>query len=139
MDILRFINSRDIREYLKSRNDPFTSLEAAWLMDQFRCATIKEKHAAWQELIRIMPDCAVAGNIRRLYIFFSYQNCALLLKNQKKCRSEKSLLGPDGGAEENHEWQLKNMRKTSREFYFSERRIPVEKMKRVLLDRAILR
>ena len=58
--IFRFINSRDIREYLKSRNYPFTSLEAAWLIYQCRCATIKEKHEAWQELIQTMPDCAVA-------------------------------------------------------------------------------
>ena len=60
MDIFRFINSRDVREYLKSRNYPFTSLEAAWLIYQCRCATIKEKHEAWQELIQTMPDCAVA-------------------------------------------------------------------------------
>ena len=60
MDIFRFINSRDIREYLKNRNYPFTSLEAAWLIYQCRCATIKEKHEAWQELIQTMPDCAVA-------------------------------------------------------------------------------
>ena len=60
MDIFRFINSRDIREYLQSQNYPFTSLEAAWLIYQCRCATIKEKHEAWQELIQTMPDCAVA-------------------------------------------------------------------------------
>lgn len=60
MDIFRFINSRDIREYLKIRNYPFTSLETAWLIYQCRCATIKEKHEAWQELIQTMPDCAVA-------------------------------------------------------------------------------
>lgn len=60
MDIFRFINSRDIRECLKIRNYPFTSLEAAWLIYQCRCATIKEKHEAWQELIQTMPDCAVA-------------------------------------------------------------------------------
>ena len=60
MDIFRFINSRDIREYLKSQNYPFTSLEAAWLIYQCRCATIKEEHEAWQELIQTMPDCAVA-------------------------------------------------------------------------------
>lgn len=60
MDIFSFINSRDIREYLKIRNYPFTSLEAAWLIYQCRSATIEEKHATWQELIQTMPDCAVA-------------------------------------------------------------------------------
>ena len=44
MDIIRFINSRDIREYLKNRNYPFTALEAAWLIYRCRSATIKEKH-----------------------------------------------------------------------------------------------
>lgn len=60
MDIFRFINSRDIREYLKSRDYSFTSPEAARLIYQCRCATIKEKHAAWQELIQTMPDCEIA-------------------------------------------------------------------------------
>ncbi len=40
MDIFRFINSRDIREYLKIRNYPFISLEAAWLIYQCRSAAI---------------------------------------------------------------------------------------------------
>lgn len=60
MDIIRFINSRDIREYLRKCDYQFTALEAAWLIYRCRSATIKEKHAAWQELIRTMPDCAVA-------------------------------------------------------------------------------
>lgn len=60
MDIFRFINSRDIREYLKTQDYHFTSLEAAWLIYQCRSATIKEKHAAWQELIQTMPDYEVA-------------------------------------------------------------------------------
>lgn len=63
MDIFRFINSRDIREYLKSRDYPFTSTEAAWLIYQCHYAGIKEKHAAWQELIQTMPDCAVTERL----------------------------------------------------------------------------
>ena len=34
MDILRFINSRDIREHLKTIHYQFNSLEAAWLIYQ---------------------------------------------------------------------------------------------------------
>ena len=59
MDILRFINSKDIREHLKAINYEFNSLEAVWLIYQCRNATIEEKHAAWRELIRTMPDCKI--------------------------------------------------------------------------------
>lgn len=59
MDILRFINSKDIREHLKSINYEFNSLEAAWLIYQCKTATIEEKHTAWQELIDTMPDCVI--------------------------------------------------------------------------------
>lgn len=59
MNILNFINSKDIREHLKAINYAFNSLEAAWLIYQCRNATIKEKHAAWRELIRTMPDCKI--------------------------------------------------------------------------------
>ena len=60
VDVYRFINSRDIRDYLKSINYQFTSIEAAWLIDQCRELTLQEKHAAWQELIDTMPDCPIA-------------------------------------------------------------------------------
>ena len=59
MNITRFINSKDIRKHLESINYPFTSTEAAWLIWQCRDLTLKEKHAAWQELIDAMPDCPI--------------------------------------------------------------------------------
>lgn len=59
MDILRFINSKDIRAYLKHIGYEFNSLEAAWLIYQCRDATINEKHKAWNELIEKMPDCKI--------------------------------------------------------------------------------
>ena len=59
MNVLRFINSKDIREYLKTINYEFNSLEAAWLIYQCKNITIKEKHTAWRELIKIMPDCEI--------------------------------------------------------------------------------
>ena len=60
MDVCRFINSKDIRDYLKSINYQFTPIEAAWLIYYCRELTLKEKHAAWQELIDTMPDCSIA-------------------------------------------------------------------------------
>lgn len=57
MDILRFVNSKDIRAHLAKLGYQFSSLEAAWLIYQCRDATIEEKHKAWRELIGTMPDC----------------------------------------------------------------------------------
>jgi len=56
MDILRFVNSKAIREHLREIGYQFDPLEAAWLIYRCKTATIKEKHAAWEELIRITPD-----------------------------------------------------------------------------------
>ena len=59
MDIFRFINSKDIREHIRSIGYEFNSLEAAWLIYQCHDATIDEKHKAWNELIETMPDCPI--------------------------------------------------------------------------------
>ena len=59
MDILRFVNSKDIRKHLADIGYGFTPLEAAWLIYGCRDATIAEKHGAWQELIETMPDCPI--------------------------------------------------------------------------------
>ena len=59
MDVFRFINSKDIREHLRSIGYEFNSLEAAWLIYQCHDATIDEKHKAWNELIETMPDCPI--------------------------------------------------------------------------------
>lgn len=61
MDIYRFINSKAIRDYLRSINYEFNSLEAAWLIYQCHTATIKEKHRAWKELVETMPDCRIGA------------------------------------------------------------------------------
>lgn len=56
MDTFQFINSKDIREHLKSIHYAFTSLETAWLIRQCRNISWDEKNEAWRELIRTMPD-----------------------------------------------------------------------------------
>ena len=58
-DIYSFINSRDIRKYLRETEYHFSSLEAAWIIWQSMDRTWEEKKAAWAELIRTMPDCEV--------------------------------------------------------------------------------
>ena len=59
MDILRFVESNAIKEYWKKIGYEPNSLESAYLI--YRCgdATMKEKHDAWNELIKTMPDCSV--------------------------------------------------------------------------------
>ena len=59
LDVFEFINSKDIKEHLKKTDYKFNSLEAAWLIYQCKSATIEEKHTAWKELIRTMPDCRI--------------------------------------------------------------------------------
>lgn len=59
MDIFRFLNSKDIREHLKQLGYSFTAPEAAFLVWQCRSVTLKEKMAAWREIIRTMPDCSM--------------------------------------------------------------------------------
>ena len=59
VDVCRFINSKDIRDYLRSIHYQFTPIEAAWLINECRELTLQEKHAAWQELINTMQDCPI--------------------------------------------------------------------------------
>ena len=66
MDILRFINSRDIREYLRKTEYTFSTLEAAWLIEQCRDSSIAERHMAWEQLITEYPDCPVPERINTI-------------------------------------------------------------------------
>lgn len=63
MDIFRFLNSKDIREHLKQLGYSFTAPEAAFLVWQCRSVTLKEKMAAWREIIETMPDCCMEERI----------------------------------------------------------------------------
>ena len=59
MDVFSFINSRDIRDYLKQIEYRFNSLEVAWLIWQCRSMSYEDKKGAWQEVINTMTDCKV--------------------------------------------------------------------------------
>lgn len=60
IDIYRFIDSCDIREYLQKLNHRFTTPEAAFLVYWCKTASLKEKFAAWREIIEAMSNCAMA-------------------------------------------------------------------------------
>ena len=68
MDILKFINSKDIREYLQKINYQFTPIEAAWLVWKSTNTTLKENHTAWGEIIKTMPDCRIEKHLNQLQI-----------------------------------------------------------------------
>lgn len=57
MDIFKFINSRDIRDYLKQIKYEFTPQQMAWLIYYSNKTTLQEKYDAWNELIETTPDC----------------------------------------------------------------------------------
>ena len=57
MDILEFINSKTIRDYLYEIDYQCDSMQAAWLVYQSRYKTFEDKHEAWQWIIDNMPDC----------------------------------------------------------------------------------
>lgn len=59
MDIYSFINSKDIREYLKQIQYQFSSLETAWLIYACRALSFKQKKAQWEQMMISMPDCEV--------------------------------------------------------------------------------
>lgn len=63
MNIYRFIDSRDMREYLQRLNYRFTTPEAAFLVYWCKTAALEEKIAAWREIIDTMPNCAMAERL----------------------------------------------------------------------------
>lgn len=56
MDIYEFINSRDIRKYLKEINYSLSPLECVYIVWQNTNNTIEEKHKAYRWIVKKMPD-----------------------------------------------------------------------------------
>lgn len=86
MDVYKFINSKDIREYLKKNNYEFTPVETAWLIWQCENATLEEKHKAWQEIIDTMPDMPFKTNEKSYDSLHKFLNEYMELEN--KCIDE---------------------------------------------------
>ena len=58
MDILDFVDSRDIREHLRSIDFQPSTIEAAYLVWFSKAATLDQKCEAGQEIARTMPNCS---------------------------------------------------------------------------------
>lgn len=50
-DILTFINSRDVADYLKEQGHKFTPKQIACIIWRNQSATLEQKHAAWMEFL----------------------------------------------------------------------------------------
>lgn len=59
MDILHFIDSKEIRDNLEKSSYKFSTLEAAYIIYCSVKTTLTEKHQAWEEIIKSMPDCKI--------------------------------------------------------------------------------
>lgn len=59
MDILDFVDSRDIQEHLRRINFQPNTIEAAYLVWFSKTATLDQKCEAWQEIARTMPNCSL--------------------------------------------------------------------------------
>lgn len=59
MNILDFVDSRDIREHLRSIDFQPSTIEAAYLVWFSKTATLDQKCEAWQEIARTMPNCSL--------------------------------------------------------------------------------
>lgn len=59
MNYYRFLNPRDVQNHLKEMEYPLFMPEIAYLVWQCRSATLEEKFAAWEKIIKTMPDCEI--------------------------------------------------------------------------------
>lgn len=85
MDIYSYVNSRDIGDYLKSVNYEFNSKEAAWLIWQCFSISLEEKHEAWVQLIKEMPDFDLGERFSYLPENSLYELIRRTINLDKKC------------------------------------------------------
>ena len=62
IDTASFLNSKDIADYWYKIgwNSYCTPLQSAYIIYKSREKSLKEKHAAWKELMETTPDCPFA-------------------------------------------------------------------------------
>ena len=67
MNIYKYIRSKDVREYNEKIGRKFTATESAFLVWLNYEITLKEKHDAWREIMREMPDEEVPKRVNADY------------------------------------------------------------------------
>ena len=61
MDIFKYVNSKDVREYLKSIDYKFSASDAAWIVNRCVDLSLDEKISVWNEIMNTMPDCRLVS------------------------------------------------------------------------------
>lgn len=59
IDIYHFINSADMRKYLRDISYQFSISEAGFVIYWSKRATLSEKISAWKSILTTLPDCAL--------------------------------------------------------------------------------
>ena len=59
MEVIEFVNSKDIRDYWKEIDYEPSALESCWLIWQGKNQTLNKKHLAWKNLIDSSTDCSI--------------------------------------------------------------------------------
>lgn len=82
--ISEFVNSKDVRRYLQDTGYEFSTPQAAWLVHECKRLTMEERHKAWREIIRDMPDCAMEERrgIKRIDSFHAFLNDFIAMKER---------------------------------------------------------
>lgn len=57
MDVIKYLNSRDIAEHLKSIDFEFNAMQAAYIVYINQWLTIAERLKLWREIVDTMSDC----------------------------------------------------------------------------------
>lgn len=121
MDVFKFINSRDIREYLQKINYSFSPLEVAWLVKKSKYTTLKEKHEAWREIIKTMPDCEIGATSYNVFhpslheylrMHMNYENrCVNRIKTEEPYTvySYKFMLSEEDGWSERNDFDVSEL------------------------------
>ena len=60
-DFVEFINSEDVKKYVRETGYQLSSQEAAFVVWQSKNTPLEERFAAWKEIIETMPDSSFVG------------------------------------------------------------------------------
>ena len=70
MEIYKYLNSKDVADYLKKIDYQFSSLEMAWIIWHNVSISLSEKHTLWKQLVKTTDDCEIKAE-RQLHHYDS--------------------------------------------------------------------
>ena len=63
--ILEFINSEDVRNYLRKIRYEFSPLESAWIVNHSWIYPATDKIRAWEWIVETMPDVDISKEAKK--------------------------------------------------------------------------